>query len=131
MKIRKNDKVMVMTGKDKGKTGLVIATFPSKHKVLVEGVNKFKKNQKGEANTKGQIVEITKPMDVSKVMIIDPTTDKPTKVGIKIIDGKKVRYAKKSGEILINIKEVKEVKKEDEVKQKPKKAKSRKTKSEK
>ena len=97
MKIRKNDKVIVLRGKDKGKTGLVVRAFPNKQQVLVEGVNQFKKHQKGEAKGRGELITITKPLNVSKVMLIDPTTDKPSKVGFIIEDGKKYRVAKKSG----------------------------------
>lgn len=114
MKIRKNDKVIVMRGKDKGKTGLVLRTFPNKEKVLVDGVNQFKKHQKGEAKGRGELVTITKPMNVSKVMLIDPISGKPTKVGFIIEDGKKYRVAKKSGTKLSNTVETKEESKNEE-----------------
>jgi large subunit ribosomal protein L24 len=128
MKIRKNDKVIVLRGKDKGKTGLVLRTFSKKNEVLVEGVNQFKKHKKGEAKGRGELITITKPIDVSKVMLLDPETNKPTKVGYVIEGNIKYRVAKKSGIKLINkvdepkseeaedIKKVKTVKKTKKVK---------------
>jgi large subunit ribosomal protein L24 len=101
MKIRKNDKVMVMRGKDKGKIGLVLNTYQSKSKVLVEGVNQFKKHKKGEAKGRGELITITKPIDASKVMLIDPKTDKPTRIGYVIEGNMKYRITKKSGTKLI------------------------------
>jgi large subunit ribosomal protein L24 len=112
MKIRKNDNVMVMKGKDKGKTGLVLRTFAKKNMAIVEGINLHKKHRKGETKGKGEMVEITVPIDVSKLMLVDAKTGKPTRVGYKMVDGKKVRYAKKSGEVLVN-----NIAKETEVKQ--------------
>ncbi|MCU7557049.1 50S ribosomal protein L24 [Macrococcus capreoli] len=101
MHIKKGDKVIVITGKDKGKTGTVIEALPKKDRVVVEGVNIVKKHQKPtQMNPEGGIVEFEAAIHVSNVMLIDPKTNKPTRVGIKIEDGKKVRVAKKSGEII-------------------------------
>lgn len=101
MHIKKGDKVIVITGKDKGKTGTVIEAFPKKDRVVVEGVNIVKKHQKPtQMNPEGGIVEFEAAIHVSNVMLIDPKTNKPTRVGTKIEDGKKVRVAKKSGEII-------------------------------
>ncbi|WP_414050780.1 50S ribosomal protein L24 [Macrococcus animalis] len=101
MHIKKGDKVIVITGKDKGKTGTVIEALPKKDRVVVEGVNIAKKHQKPtQMNPEGGIVEFEAAIHVSNVMLIDPKTNKPTRVGTKIEEGKKVRVAKKSGEII-------------------------------
>jgi large subunit ribosomal protein L24 len=101
MLIKKGDKVQVITGKDKGKTGVVLAALPKKDRVIVEGVNMVKKHTKpSQANQQGGIVEFEAPIHVSNVAILDPKEKTPTRVGFKVVDDKKVRYAKKSGEIL-------------------------------
>ncbi|UBH08809.1 50S ribosomal protein L24 [Macrococcus armenti] len=101
MHIKKGDKVIVITGKDKGKTGTVIEALPKKDRVVVEGVNIVKKHQKPtQMNPEGGITEFEAAIHVSNVMLLDPKTNKPTRVGTKIEDGKKVRVAKKSGEII-------------------------------
>jgi large subunit ribosomal protein L24 len=101
MHVKKGDKVMVISGKDKGKTGVILASFPKKDRVLVEGVNIIKKHSKpSQVNPQGGIINQEAPIHVSNVMPIDPKTGEPTRVGMKNVDGKKVRYAKKSGEVL-------------------------------
>lgn len=101
MHVKKGDKVMVITGKDKGKTGTILAAFPKKDRVLVEGVNIVKKHSKpSQENPQGGIFDIEAAIHVSNVMLIDPKTNEPTRVGYKEVDGKKVRVAKKSGEVL-------------------------------
>ncbi|PAQ15139.1 50S ribosomal protein L24 [Bacillaceae bacterium SAOS 7] len=101
MNVKKGDKVMVITGKDKGKTGIVLAAFPKKDRVLVEGVNIVKKHSKpSQVNPQGGIISQEAPIHVSNVMLLDPKTSEPTRVGFKTVDGKKVRVAKKSGETL-------------------------------
>jgi large subunit ribosomal protein L24 len=101
MHVKKGDKVQVISGKDKGKQGVVLAAFPKKNRVLVEGVNIVKKHAKpSQANPQGGIITKEAPIHVSNVMPLDPKTGTPTRVGYKVVDGKKVRYAKKSGEIL-------------------------------
>ncbi|AGT30569.1 50S ribosomal protein L24 [Geobacillus genomosp. 3] len=101
MHVKKGDKVQVISGKDKGKQGVILAAFPKKNRVIVEGVNIVKKHAKpSQANPQGGIIEKEAPIHVSKVMPLDPKTGAPTRIGYKVIDGKKVRYAKKSGEIL-------------------------------
>jgi large subunit ribosomal protein L24 len=100
MHVKKGDKVRVMTGKDKGKTGVILAAYPKDNRVLVEGVNIVKKHSKpSQANPQGGIISFEAPIHVSNVMPIDPKTGNPTRVGHKVVDGKKVRVAK-SGEVL-------------------------------
>lgn len=97
MKIKRDDTVKIMMGKDKGKTGKILKAFPLKNMVLVEGVNQFKRHKKGQAQgQKSEIVTITKPIHSSKVSLIDPKSKKPTRVGYKIEKGKKIRIAKRS-----------------------------------
>lgn len=101
MNVKKGDKVMVITGKDKGKTGIVLAAFPKKDRVLVEGINIVKKHAKpSQVNPQGGIISQEAPIHVSNVMLLDPKSNEPTRVGYKVVDGKKVRVAKKSGETL-------------------------------
>lgn len=101
MNVKKGDKVMVITGKDKGKTGVVLAAFPKKDRVLVEGVNIVKKHSKpSQVNPQGGIISQEAPIHVSNVMLLDPKSNEPTRVGFKTVDGKKVRVAVKSGETL-------------------------------
>ncbi len=99
MKIKKGDKVEVLTGKDKGKRGEVLRVYPEKNKVVVEGVAIAKRHVKpNAANQQGGIVEAEAAIDASNVALIDPKTDKPTRVGYLIKeDGIKVRVSKKSG----------------------------------
>ena len=99
MKIKKGDKVEVLTGKDKGKRGEVLRVYPEKNKVVVEGVAIAKRHVKPNvANQQGGIVEAEAAIDASNVALIDPKTDKPTRVGYLIKeDGTKVRVSKKSG----------------------------------
>ncbi|HWO78606.1 MAG TPA: 50S ribosomal protein L24 [Bacillus sp. (in: firmicutes)] len=101
MHVKKGDKVMVISGKDKGKTGVILAAFPKNDRVVVEGVNIVKKHAKpSQDNPQGGIISREAAIHVSNVMPIDPKTGQPTRVGYKEVDGKKVRIAKKSGEKL-------------------------------
>ncbi|MDD2935308.1 MAG: 50S ribosomal protein L24 [Candidatus Pacebacteria bacterium] len=101
MKIKKDDKVIVIAGKDKGKTGKVLKAIPAEDKVVVEGVNFKKKHQKAnKSGKKGQIIDKIFPVHVSNVMLVDPKTNKPTRIGKKQIGDKMVRVAKKSDTIL-------------------------------
>lgn len=99
IRLKKGDTVVVRAGKYKGKTGKIVATHPSDNTVTVEGINIVKKHQKpNREHPQGGIIEITKPIAVSKVGLQDPTTKQPTRIGYKIdSDGQKVRIAKKSG----------------------------------
>ncbi len=102
MKIKKNDEVIVLTGKDKGKKGKVITAMPAEHKVIVAGVNQVQRHRKADAmGNKAGVVTKNMPIDVSNVALVDPKSGKATRVGIKVTsEGKKVRFAKKSGETL-------------------------------
>lgn len=101
MKIKKGDNVIVITGKDKGKKGKILQVFPQRRLVLVENVNVKKHHQKPKkSGGKGQILSIATPVDASNVMIADPKTGAPTRIGTRIEKGKKVRMAKKSGAII-------------------------------
>jgi large subunit ribosomal protein L24 len=99
--VKKEDTVVVISGKDKGKKGRVIACYPKRDRVLVEGVNMVHKHQKPtQMNPQGGVLEQEAPIHVSNVMPVDPKSGEPTRVGYKIEKGKKIRIAKKSGEPL-------------------------------
>lgn len=93
MKIKTGDKVIVLTGKDKGKTGKVVKVLRDEDRVVVENINMRKKHKRGSAD----ILEFAAPMHVSNVSLVDPKTNKPTRVGYKMVGDKKVRVAAKSG----------------------------------
>ena len=98
-KVRKGDRVVVTTGRDKGKKGEVLRVYPDEGRVLVSGVNVIKKHQKQTQREQGGIVSKEAPVHVSNVAHIDPKSGEPTRVGFKTLaDGRKVRVAKKSGE---------------------------------
>lgn len=98
IRLKKGDTVMVRSGKYKGKTGKITAVHPADNKVTVEGINIAKKHQKpNKANPQGGIIEITKPILVGKVGIVDPSTKKPSRIGFKLAeDGSKSRVFKAS-----------------------------------
>lgn len=100
LKIRKGDKVIVVAGNDKGKVGEVLKTSPKENKVLVAGVRLVKKHNKPSQNNPGGIVTKEAFLDASNVALVDPKTNKPTKVTYKEVAGKKVRVAKKTGETI-------------------------------
>ncbi|HZG15175.1 MAG TPA: 50S ribosomal protein L24 [Candidatus Bathyarchaeia archaeon] len=102
MHVKKGDTVIVITGKDKGKKGRVLASYPKKDRVLVEGINLVKKHTRpSQSNPQGGIVTQEAPIHVSNVSLIDPKSGKPTRIGYKVLDnGTKVRVAKKSGEVI-------------------------------
>lgn len=101
MKIRKGDKVRVMVGKDKGREGVVERAYPKDRKVLIPGVNLYKKHiKKSQQFPQGGVVEIPRPIDVAKVMLICPHCKNPTRVGFIIKNGKKFRRCKKCDQII-------------------------------
>lgn len=105
LRIKKGDKVAVIAGKDKGKDGKVLQVITDRQRVVVEGVNKVKRHMKpNQQNKQGGIVEKEAALHISNVAILDPKSNKPTRIGVKTVEkGKKqhkVRYAKKSGEVL-------------------------------
>jgi large subunit ribosomal protein L24 len=101
-KIKKGDRVQVLTGRDKGKLGEVIAVSPKEDRALVQGVNVVKRHQKPRGmNAPGGIQEKEAPIHVSNLALIDPKSGKPTRVGFAVLaDGRKVRVARPSGEVL-------------------------------
>ena len=98
MKIKKNDTVIVISGDDKGKTGVVKQAMPKEGKVIVEGVNMVKRHTKPSQNNAGGIVTKEAAINVSNVAIVHD--GKATKIGYKVVDGKKVRVARKSGAVI-------------------------------
>jgi large subunit ribosomal protein L24 len=99
IRLKKGDTVIVLAGKYKGKTGKVVVTHPTENKVTVEGINIVKKHQKpNKQYPQGGIIELTKPIWVSKVAIVEPTSKKPSKIGFSLDkEGKKVRVFKRTG----------------------------------
>ncbi|WP_395686061.1 50S ribosomal protein L24 [Aestuariivirga sp.] len=101
LKIRKGDKVVVLTGKDKGRQGEVIRVIPAENRAVVRGINLVKRHQKQSAAQEGGIISKEMPLHVSNLALRDPKDGKPTRVGFKTLaDGKKVRVAKRSGEVI-------------------------------
>ena len=100
-KIKKGDKVVVVAGRDKGKKGEVLKVHPKDRAVVVSGVNLVKRHQRQTQRQQGGIVPKELPIRLSKIAFVDPKTGGPTRVGFKILgDGRKVRFAKKSGEVI-------------------------------
>ena len=99
IRLKKGDNVIVLSGKYKGKTGKVVATHPTENKVTVEGINIVKKHVKpSRSNPQGGIIEMTKPIWVSKVAIVDPSTKKASRIGYSVAkNGEKTRVFKQSG----------------------------------
>ena len=101
LKIRMGDKVVVRTGRDKGKVGEVLRVYPEDNRALVQGVNVVRKHQKQTAGQEGGIVSKEMPIHISNIALRDPKDGKATKVGYKFLkDGKKVRFARNSGEVI-------------------------------
>jgi large subunit ribosomal protein L24 len=101
LKIRKGDKVVVLAGRDKGRSGEVLKAFPAEARVIVQGVNVVKRHTRPSAASGGGIIEKEAPVHVSNVALLDPKDDKPTRIGFKTLeDGRKVRFAKRSGEVI-------------------------------
>ncbi len=100
-KIKKNDRVVVLTGKDKGRQGNVVRVFPKEGRLVVSGINMVKRHTRpSQADPQGGIRHKEAALHVSNVALVDPKTGEPTRVGFRIEDGKKVRFAKKSGEVI-------------------------------
>jgi large subunit ribosomal protein L24 len=97
-KIKKGDKVVVLTGRDKGRTGEVFEVRPSESRVLVRGVNIVARHQRQTAAQQGGIIRKEAPIHVSNVALADPKDGKPTRVGFKMVKDNKVRIARRSGE---------------------------------
>jgi len=97
-KIKKGDKVVVLAGRDKGRTGEVIAVRPAEGRAIVRGVNVVKRHQKQSAQQEGGIISKEAPIHLSNIAVADPKDGKPTRIGFKVQpDGKKIRVAKRSG----------------------------------
>ena len=100
-KIKKGDKVVVLTGRDKGKSGEVVQVLPKETRAIVRGVNLVKRHTRQTAQSEGGIVSKEAPIDVSNIALADPKDGKPTRVGIRVLDdGRKVRFAKRSGDLI-------------------------------
>jgi large subunit ribosomal protein L24 len=98
LKIRKGDRVVVITGRDKGKTGEVTRVLPKEGRVLVQGVNVVRRHQRQTAQQQGGIISKEAPIHISNVAHIDPNSDRPTRIAWRVLeDGRKVRVAKRSG----------------------------------
>jgi large subunit ribosomal protein L24 len=101
LKIKKGDKVVIVAGKDKGKKGEVIRVMPAKRRALVQGVNMVTRHTRPTQTSAGGLMQVEAPLDISNLAIEDPKTGEPTRVGYKILDdGRKVRFAKRSGEVI-------------------------------
>ena len=98
-KIRKGDRVVVLTGRDQGRTGEVFQVIPKEDRAFVRGVNLVKKHQKQSMNQEGGIISKEAPIHLSNLAVADPKDGKPTRVGFRILDdGRKIRFAKRSGD---------------------------------
>jgi large subunit ribosomal protein L24 len=101
LKIKKGDRVIVRSGRDKGKAGQVLNVIPAENRAIVQGVNIGRRHQKQTASQDGGIVSKEMPIHISNLALADPKTGKPTRVGYKFLnDGRKVRFAKRSGEVI-------------------------------
>ncbi|MBV8850790.1 MAG: 50S ribosomal protein L24 [Methylobacteriaceae bacterium] len=100
-KIKKGDKVVVLSGRDKGRNGEVVRVMPREDRALVRGINVVKRHQKQTMKEEGGIVRKELPIHLSNIALADPKDGKPTRVGFKILeDGRKVRFAKRSGDLI-------------------------------
>ena len=100
-KIKKGDKVVVLSGRDKGRNGEVVRVIPREDRALVRGINVVKRHQKQTMKEEGGIVRKELPIHLSNIAVADPKDGKPTRVGFKILDdGRKVRFAKRSGDLI-------------------------------
>ncbi|HEV2603184.1 MAG TPA: 50S ribosomal protein L24 [Microvirga sp.] len=100
-KIKKGDKVVVLTGRDKGRTGEVVQVLPKEERAVVRGVNLVKRHQRQTAQQEGGIISKEASVHLSNIAVADPKDGKPTRVGFKTLDdGRKVRFAKRSGDLI-------------------------------
>lgn len=99
-KLRKGDRVVVLAGKDKGKQGEITRVIPKENRAVVDGVNIAIRHQRQSPSSQGGRVPVAVPIQLSNLALVDPKTGEPTRVGFRFEDGKKVRYAKKSGETI-------------------------------
>ena len=101
LKMKKGDSVIVRTGKDKGKKGEILKVLPKDNRALVTGINMVKRHTRATQTQPGGIIEKEASIDISNIAHVDPKDDKPNRVGIKSLkDGRRVRYAKRSGEVI-------------------------------
>jgi large subunit ribosomal protein L24 len=101
LKIRKGDRVIVLTGRDKGKSGNVVKMLPKENRAVVQGINQVRRHQRQTAAQEGGIITKDMPIHISNIAHADPKDGKPTRVGFKTLeDGRKVRVAKRSGEVI-------------------------------
>ncbi len=102
LNIRRDDKVIIISGKDKGKTGKVIRVFPKVQRAVVENINVVKKaRRKTQKDPQGGLASIESPIHMSKLMLVDKKTNKPTRIGVSILkDGSRIRISKRSGEAI-------------------------------
>ncbi len=101
LKFKKGDRVIVSSGRDKGRSGVILKMMPAKDRAIVQGVNMIKRHQKQTQTEEGGIISREAPVHLSNLMHEDPADGKPTRVGFKILeDGRKVRFAKRSGEMI-------------------------------
>ena len=99
-RIKKGDKVVVIAGKDKGRTGEVVSVLPKEDRAVVSGINVVRRHQRQTQTAEGGIISKEAPVHLSNLAIADPKDGKPTRVGFKVEGDKKVRYAKRSGEVI-------------------------------
>jgi large subunit ribosomal protein L24 len=101
LKIKKGDHVVVVTGKDKGKHGEVLKVLPTENRAIVKGVSMVRRHQRQSASQEGGIITKEAPVHISNIALEDPKDGKPTRVGYKFLkDGRKVRFARRSGEVI-------------------------------
>jgi len=101
LKVKKGDKVVVLAGRDKGKNGEILKVFPEENRAIVQGVNIVRRHQKQSAGQEGGIISKEAPVHISNLAIEDPKDGSPSRIGFRILeDGRKVRFAKRSGELI-------------------------------
>jgi large subunit ribosomal protein L24 len=97
-RIRKGDNVVVIAGRDRGKTGEVLRVLPAEDRAVVRGVNLVRRHQRQTAQTQGGIITKEMPIHLSNISLAEPTDGKPTRIGFRFVEGRKVRYAKRTGD---------------------------------